>query len=294
MSLDQVASASQANKVSGLFQLVLYGNLQIPVVAIGLMTGSAALLGESLTWPLLAASGAGVFLIYLIDRAWLIHKEDRINQPERVIWYADHPHYAVGAFGLAGLVLGVAALNLNWFVVIAGGLLGIAGVAYLQEYGRTRGRLKGHWLCKPLSIAGAWMLGAVVLPALAFGWPFDVQLAALAVYRFTFIVPNVILADWPDRVGDAAASLNSLVVLKGDAAVRSWATGLASIALIMGVGQLICFSWPMPYWVDLGGPLLMIYAALRPFDGSRLFYGLVVDLIVAWPLLTAGVIILLG
>lgn len=289
MSLDQVAPASQAKKVSGLRQLVLYGNLQIPVVAIGLMTGSAALLGQSLSWPLLAASGAGAFLIYLIDRAWLVHQEDPINQPERVAWYTDHPLYAASAFGIASIVLGLAVFQLSRFVVFSGGLLGLAGIAYLKSYGNTRSRLKSHWLFKPLSIAGAWTLGAIILPAFAFGWSFDVQLLVLAIYRFTFILPNVILADWPDRVGDAAASLNSLAVIKGDVAVRRWATGLASLALTIGIGQLLYFSWPMPYWVDLGGPLLMIYAAQRSFDESHWFYGLVVDLIVAWPLITAGV-----
>lgn len=288
MSLNQVAPVSQAGRASGLRQLALYGNLQIPFVAIGLMTGSAALLGKSLTWPLLAASGAGAFLIYLIDRAWLIHKEDLINQPERVAWYTTHPLYAVGAFSVGGIVLGVSALKLSWPVVLAGGLLGCAGMAYLREYGTDRDRIKGHWLYKPLSISGAWTLGTVLLPAFAFEWDYDVQLGALIIYRFTFIAPNIILADWPDRVGDAAASLNSLAVTRGDAGVRSWATLLAFLALLIGAAQMLYFSWPVPLWIDLGGPLLMIYAAQRPFDGAYWFYGLVVDLIIAWPLVTAG------
>ncbi len=288
MSLNQVAPVSRAGRASGLRLLVLYGNLQIPVVAIGLMTGSAALLGKSLTWPLLTASGAGAFLIYLIDRAWLIRSEDPVNQPERVAWYTADPLYAVGAFSLGGIVLGVSALKLSWPVVFAGGLLGCAGMAYLREYGTDRDRIKGHWLYKPLSISGAWTLGTVLLPAFASGWDFNVQLVALIVYRFTFIAPNIILADWPDRVGDAAASLNSLAVLKGDAGVRNWATALAFLAFAVGLAQMLYFSWPLPLWIYLGGPLLMIYAAQRPFDGAHWFYGLVVDLIVAWPLVTAG------
>jgi 4-hydroxybenzoate polyprenyltransferase len=270
-------------------QFAQFSNLHILLVAAGLTAGSAVLIGQPLSGSLLAASCSGAFLIYLIDRALLFRKEDSINQPDRVAWYARHPAYTSGAFLAALGVLCLAAFDLTLPVLVWGGCMGAGGVVYLLDFGRRGSRFKGHWLIKPLAIAGAWTAGTVFFPAYGNDAWLEFDVAFMALYRFTFILPNVILADWPDRDGDAAADLKPLAVIRGQTGVRRWATGLAFLSLLLGMSQAVVFAWPAHWWIDLGGPALMIYAAQRSFSGSHWFYGFVIDLMVAWPLVTAFV-----
>lgn len=276
-----------ADQASRLLAFLQYSNLHIFVVALGLLAGTSALFDVALSIPVLIAGSCGAFLLYQLDRCWFSGQEDEANQPLRVAWITQHKRYvwlSSGAALTAGLI---GAGLLTDTVRFVGMLLACCGVAYLLPLQK---RLKRIWYVKPAVIAGAWALGAVALPIVAASVSFTSAVIVFLGYRFFFIVPNVLLADWQDTAGDHLAGLNSLAMFVDERTLRLIAAASAVFALVFGIwaGQLL--AWPMLYYLDLLGPLLMLFFCLRRLRTSYVLYGLLLDLVVAWPLVTALVV----
>lgn len=159
------------------------------------------------------------------------------------------------------------------------GSIGLGHVLPLLPSGR---RLKSAGLFKPLSVAATWALGAVVLPAVEGGTPVTLPLGGLVVYRFLFIIPNVLLADWADREGDAAADVGTWALRWSRRSVQGTSTVLLGMALL---GAAVAVGWgaPLILLLDAFGGVLMGVAVwvLRP--GADSLHVLWLDLIVAWP-----------
>jgi 4-hydroxybenzoate polyprenyltransferase len=141
-------------------------------------------------------------------------------------------------------------------------------------------------LLKPIAVAGTWAVGAVHLPVLEAGSSLSVSALALTWYRFLFILPNVMLADWGDRAGDVAAGLRPWTERATAWGVRWTATGLLALAVIGALGASAVHPRPVLLWVDAVGPLLML-AAVWTADPSRPAHRLGLDLLVGWPAVTA-------
>ena len=242
---------------------------------------------QSFSWPILGASCASAFLIYLADRVWFNREEDKINDPERRVWYSLHPHFAwiAGAVALIVILLCIPFLPIT--AIGVGIVLGFGALLYLKVEGPGAIPLKGHWLIKPLAISVCWGFGGVVFPVIALGESVDTSVVGLFLYRVPLILSNVLLADWPDRAGDMAFELRTLAVLLEPQDLRSLAGGLAGLSLLLGSAYGLWMAWPAPFYVDLLGPILMVVLALRMFEFSRQTLGFTADLIVAWPLVTA-------
>lgn len=139
---------------------------------------------------------------------------------------------------------------------------------------------------KPLVVAGAWALGATVLPVIEAGQSVTVEVGLLAGYRLLFILPNVLLADWGDRGGDVAAGLQPWTERGTGRGLRWGATGLlllaGGLALVMA-GRAVS---PRLLLVDALG-LVWMGGAVWGLDPERPFDRFVMDLLVAWPLVTA-------
>ncbi len=276
-----------AHQASRLLAFVQYSNVHIMLVALGLLAGTSTLFSLPLSIPVLLAGTSGAFLIYLLDRCWLSSKEDMANQPLRVAWIRSHNVYVWGASLLAFGLGAVGALQLIEWSLLVGVLLALGGVLYLLPLKR---RLKRVWYAKPLVIAGAWAIGAVLFPIAQAGVEITVPVLIFLVYRLLFILPNVLLADWQDREGDKQAGLRSLAMFVEEHTLRAIAACCAVGSLLLGgwVGTLL--EWPVYYYVDLVGPLLMLGICLRPLYRSYVLYGLVLDVVVAWPLITTLIV----
>lgn len=271
-----------------LLSFLKYSNLHIVLVALGMMAGSSALAGFIPKTGSLVAGCCGAFLIYHADRCWLISVEDRKNQPRRVDWIASHQMYvwiAALIFVILGAI-GVALLTVHSIVV--GGILGLLGSIYLLPVLPGGVRPKSIWFVKPLCIALAWSAGAVIFPALEIPDMNPVLLAGLVFYRFLFVLPNVLLADWQDRVGDIDAGYVSVAMLVTEKQLRQSAGISALLALFVGLGIGLASGWPAILFIDLLGPLMMLLICTKPLSKSYLVYGLILDLVVAWPVVTAG------
>jgi 4-hydroxybenzoate polyprenyltransferase len=262
-----------------------YGNLPIVFVAAGSLGATPLWFAFPASYPLMIAGSAGAFLLYQIDRAWHVSPEDVYNQPERLAWVRSHRPLTLAFLLIALGAIVFASPYLKPATFRAGVALGFAGFVYLLPILPGRNRPKGHWLIKPLSICGAWSIGVVVLPALEAGFPLDGHLAVLLLYRFLFFLPNVVLADWPDRDGDRREGLLSVAITLGEHRLRRLAQAASLASLAVGGVLAWRLGWPSPAMIDLAGPALMLIAIARPLPASRWFFAVWLDLLLAWPLI---------
>lgn len=115
--------------------------------------------------------------------------------------------------GTSGIALVDALAAMLWLkpaTLATGGLLAVLSGLYMIPPGKHRTRLKKVWYLKPLVISGAWAVGGVLLPVLEAEWPITVPVIGLIGYRLLFVLPNTLLAAWPDRQGDTRAGLRAI------------------------------------------------------------------------------------
>lgn len=263
-----------------------FSNFHIPLVALGLTTSSYILLAAPINTAYVVAACCGAFVIYQLDRWWLIGEEDAINQPARVAWIGEHAIFKALILGISLCIGGVAALSLSVSILLAGAGLATFGLLYLLPVLPGRRRLKSLWYAKPLAIALTWSLGSVYLAALSVNDVDVVHVALLLIYRFFFILPNVLLADWHDRAGDLQAGILSLALLISERQLRTIAALSAILSLLVGCWIGIRGDWPMVFFVDLVGPMLMLFICTRTLHNSWAMHSILLDLVVAWPLIT--------
>lgn len=270
-----------------LLTAVSYDPLPVGGISVALMLGTYSLLRLSPDVPLLVLAAAGTTVIYLVDRASQASPEDVYNSPGRLDWIREHERYLWGLAGGMG-VLGLAMLPfLQIETLIVGGLLGGIGFSYGLPILPGGRRLKGLGSIKPFLVALPWAVGAVLLPVIEAGSSLSVGVVALTLYRVCWVLPNVLLSEWGDRAGDVAAGLQT--------ARSSWLPfGLRARATLWSVaglgGATISVLWGGSSWlllVDAVGLLFLLGGVwtLRPDRTPA--HGLIADLLVAWPLVTA-------
>ena len=264
-----------------------YTSVPEGLIAVGLMLGTCALFGLSPGAPLLVLAFCGTLAVYLADGLLFPSAEDAVNQPERMAWGRRHRGYAWGVFGAAAAV-GLAMLPLlRPATILAGLVVGCLGVLHLAPVLPGRRRLKELGWGKPFVIAAAWAVGAVVPPVVEAGAPLTAVAGLAVLYRFLFVLPNVLLADWADRAGDRVVGLRGLAQQWPNRRYRMLGAASALVAAV-GAGVAVGgFGGPRLLLVDAVGPLLMAAVTLRPPRTSRPVFGFVVDAVVAWPFVTA-------
>lgn len=275
---------------SSALAIVYYSNLAIPFVAAGLTLATIVALGiEPSAW-VLALVTSGAYLIYVVERAWLMGPEDVHNHPDRVAWIVRHRSGMIlttmGAVAVHALALSrVASVQLIPIVAL---LVAVAGVYCLPILPGGE-RLKSIWFLKPFIIAAAWSLGTVVLPALVVGQLEPGLIYTLCFYRFLFLLPNTLLADVPDVAGDATVGLATIASRLSES-VPLVAQVIAGLLPVVGflLWALTDLSWYIVIDSLIGLVFLGAYRAARK-EGTapRIFYDLHMDVIMASPLLCA-------
>jgi 4-hydroxybenzoate polyprenyltransferase len=267
--------------------------LGIGAVAGGLLLGTSALLGLPVDGPLLVLGVCGTALVYWADRVWAPAPEDAINRPDRLRWRAAWAGWLrVEAVGLA--VCAAAALPwLRLQTLGAAALLGGVGAAHVLPLLPGRRRLAAFGAAKPLAISAVWAVGAVALPVVEAGAAWTAGAAALVAYRLAFVLPNVLLADWGDRRGDAAAGRPTLVTGRSGRQVRVAASSLLAVALL-GAAGAVAGGAPALLAVDAAGPALLLAGVWGFQPARRPGHAALADWIVAWPAVTWAVAAAIG
>ena len=267
---------------------LLYSNSHIPLIAFALVSSTWVVFNLEVSWPLAVVASCGAFVVYQLDRVWFTSPEDLINQPGRVKWYRDHSSYQYVSIGFCGIIGFAALFFLKPVTLWMGLLLGSIGMIYLMPYGSQFARLKGHWLAKPLFISICWSFGGVLLPLIESGERVNGMVWSFLLYRSLLISANVLLADLPDKTGDASSNLDTLAVLLSKQSLIHIILCLSMLALIVGGTQGLVFDWPALLYIDLVGTAFMIIMASKAYRNetadSHFLYGYVNDLIIGWPL----------
>jgi hypothetical protein len=279
------SSSSDSFPVPALFPGALYHD-PAPVggVAVALLAGTYGLFGLSPDLPLLVAGFCGTTLLYAADRVWTETPEDRVNRPERVAWVQTHTRWLAVESAVLVALGGAMLPLLEWRTLVGTGILGGVAGLHLLPRGAVGPVLTG--LPKPIVIAGTWAAGGALLPLVEAGVPIGRGALLFFADRWLFILPNLLLADWGDRAGDAEAGLAPWAT--GWSA--RWVRGIAT-ALLLGAaaGSLLWAAVgtvPVRAAVDAVGPVLMM-GAVWGLDPTRPRDAVLFDLVVAWPLVPA-------
>lgn len=271
----------------------MYSNLLVGLVAAGFMLGTYALLELPVHLPVIVLGACGSFLVYQADRSIFISPEDRINQPERVTWAANHSIYVIGS-SIIACTIGVVMLvfvrpSVRWMV----GLYAVVGYIYAFPGIGDRFRSTGVHVGKPLIIAGGWSFGGIVLPALQAGIDLSSTVWLLAIYRFGFVLPNPLLADWMDRQGDLEAGVFTPAAYVSGRLLQRISQIILTVTILGAVGAGTALATPDLLWIDLLGAVVMLGVVSGRLPRERWFYNVTLDGLIAWPAVTALVYFLL-
>ncbi len=260
--------------------------LPVGGIAVALMLGTYALLQIPVSIPLLVAGGCGAGLVYGFDRGVVRSPEDEVNHPERRRWMEAHRRWLTAEIVLFGIGGGGALAWLRGGTVLGAAALAVPAGLHLLPIGRQGRLLRTMGVAKPIAVAGAWAVGGTLLPVLEANAAVDAPLIVLAGYRMCFILPNVLLADWGDRRGDVAAGLRPWAKGATRRGLRWAATALLCLAATGAVSLAWMTAMPLLLCVDAAG-LLFLFAAVWMLRPSRPDHRLLMDGIIAWPLVTA-------
>lgn len=276
---------------------LVFSDLHILLVAAAWMQGSSALFAYTLPLSFLMVASVGAFLVYRVDRLLIDSPEDALNTPERLDF--SRRHRLVLLASAAGLMVMAMALALTmrvlWLEMAL--VVGIAGLVYPLKILPGGQRPKDIAWLKTALVACCWVGGGVLLPLVLFsGGVSLVVAAAVGVYRVLWIVPNLLASDWIDRAGDQAAGSGNLVA--------SWSVRRAQRVLWLGLSaagllaSFLAFSGLPPGWLamDFAGMAILSWAAWRVIrcdesdvvsaEKPHAAHIVVLDVLVAWPLLT--------
>lgn len=272
---------------------MLYGNVLEGLIAVGFVSSTYALLRLRPDLPLLVLAFCGTFLVYQFERGLRPAPEDAFNQPRRLAWVRRHRAYVWISSAVAAAAAAFMLPFLRSATLIVCAVLGLAGLFYVVPLPTSNRRLKSIWFLKPLLISGAWAVGGVIVPLLEGGASVTAAAAGLLGYRFLFVLPNALLADWPDRMGDARAGLHT-VATRWSVDHLKWTAAAPLLLAVVGAlaaGMLV--DLPPLLYVDLVGPVLMLGAVLRLFPQAAPRLALTLDAIVGWPVVTSALYLLM-
>jgi hypothetical protein len=255
------------------------------------VAGTSVLLGVPVDWPLLVTAICGTTLVYGADRAIGFSPEDRVNRPGRVRWVDRHRAWLAGESVVLIAALLCAASFLRPATWGLGALVAVAAALYVAPILPGGRRLKDFGRSKPVWVTAIWALGSVLFPAVEAGGsggeaPRFALVGGLVLYRAAVIGPNVLLADWGDRVGDQAAGRNGAIDHLSATEIRTVATAILAVAGTGIVASALTVGVPAILWVDAVGILIMIAAVWTLRPGASSVHLLLLDLAVAWPVAT--------
>lgn len=278
---DQASAATTIGNTA--LSAMSHDSLPVGLVLGGLLLGTYGIFSLHVDGALVAAGFCGTALAYLVDRVWMPSPEDRVNHPGRVQWVESHTEW----FAVETVVLfaagGATVPFLGWSVLLPAVVL--AGAVGFHVMPRGAGFKRGG-LTKPVAIAGTWAVAGSLLPLLEAQRNLSVGVLLFLVYRFLFVLPNLLLADLADRVGDAEAGLSPWARRWSDRGVRWAATLLLVVGLVGAASWAMVGERPLLVGVDAVGLVLMM-GAVWGLDVRRPDYALLADLVVGWPVVTA-------
>ena len=204
--------------IKSLVKYLVYSSHLVAAVTAGCALAPLMYLGVSNFFEVLAFIYASTFLIYNIDR--LLHKspEDKINHPERVLWFQIHSRglfiQMIPAVGISIYFLSLC----NWQSAVL--LISFLFICMMYIYPIIPGRkgkfsLKSTSLGKPVIIAFIWSGITVLFPVILTNSGITSAIFFYYVTCFSLAFINAMYFDLKDLKGDQAEGLTTYAVING-------------------------------------------------------------------------------
>ncbi len=266
---------------------LVYSNALMLFLPVAMALGNYALLGLPPSWAFLSVLSAGTFILYQIDRGLFVSSEDLANKPGRVEWSQRHRMLAwLATLGAVGLAV-AGGMHLPSRTLWAVAAMGVVGFSYVLPILPGQKRFKDVPYAKAFVVGLTWAFSCTVIPAFNAGRAWDGFLAGLFFYRVGWVLPNLLLSNWFDREGDRAAGIRTFAWHISEAQMLL-ATRAVLVVAALGAFVAVFAGAVSRLWiVDAAGLLAMLTFLGRGLPASPWFFLLVIDLGIAWPIVTA-------
>jgi 4-hydroxybenzoate polyprenyltransferase len=197
--------------------------------------------------------GAGVLIIYTVDRIFTFEHRDPSAGSERHQWIARHRPMLLILLACAGAATLLALPFIDLHILLLSAAAGVVALAYsLPVRKGSTARLKELGLAKIFLIAGVWAIVITILPALDAGESIlSRDLVLLLAERFLFVFAITLPFDIRDRALDRASRIRTIPVRFGTRAAKVMVAAAVVLYLAIKVAHY-----------GLGSPLVLVPAAV--------------------------------
>lgn len=262
-------------------------NLVVAGVAFLLTVAGTRWLGAPPNWVFLGWITVGAWWGYTLDRRLPFSPEDksRPHHGRRWIW---------GGLVVSAAWLGWGALLLPWrgdlFLFVLAG----TATAYVAPILPGRRRLKEFPYAKTVALSVGWAVATVALPVVDAGLTLDTSVWALTGYRTLYLLPNVLLSDWPDRNADRAAGILTPANQWGEKTLCLVCRGTCFFAAFAALIGWSLSLFPVALLSELVGTAGFLALTRRPLPDSGFRYRVTADGLAGWPGIPACLLFLLS
>ena len=262
--------------------MVFANQTVVALVSVLLALATFALLGTLPSIPVILVQATGTWLVYIADRGLPFSPEDEglhRPYPAGMLWWAVLPPAVVGMAALTQLTP-----SGRWVVA----LLGLLGIGYVFPVLPGRRRIKDLPFAKTVVVATGWSTACVLLPVVGSGQHPQGGAIALFAYRFAYLLPNVLVSDWPDRDEDRRRGIRT--VANSVSAHQMVGIHVVSSAVAAILAGLFAYAGLLPAWIVLEIPCLLVACVLvsHRLPGRHSWDRAALDGLVGWPGLVAG------
>ena len=267
-----LAKASIMDRVLGFMSRA---NLLAPCVAVSLGLGNMALLNRHMQPRVLLVLFCATYIVYFLDRHPTIHPANQSSYPRKCAGF-----YIALLFGLTGLI---SLRSESQCLVVC---LGLLSVGYVYPVLPGKRRLKDLPFAKAFFVTMGWALGSVGLPSLEAGLAWDTAAVLLIVYRVFYLLPNLLLSDWPDRKVDARQGVMTWALYLEGAALVHFCWMIMGCLCVVAVSAMVMRTLPVLLVLDMAGLGLLCSTLSRPLPEEKEPFQSRLDAVVAWPAIT--------
>ena len=164
------------------------------------------------------------------------------------------------------------------------GILGVLGATYVYPLLPGGRRLKDVPFTKPFVVSLGWVAGGVLLPWLEAGRSCNGVILAFALYRFVYLLPNLLLSDCPDRNSDAQLGIRTWALHLSWSGMVRVCLGILFLTGLVAVSAVALDVLPMLLLLEGVGLLFLLPILSSDRPGQKEPFQSRLDAVMGWPL----------
>ena len=221
----RVRPPAPAETLRGALDALVISKVSTAAGAALMVYANSVLGGYAFSWRAALIAGCYIFGMYalnqLSDAQTLKH-----NEPEKLRFYLRHQRAITAAAGMAVAASLAAAVTLGLSTALLYVVALLMGLAYTVKWLPRNETIRVHRLkdipaSKDVFVGVAWVMVAVVVPALASGGALlEAGVGVAAVFTFTLVYIRNVLSDIRDIHGDRLVGRETIPILIGKTATK--------------------------------------------------------------------------